>query len=420
MLKPQTIGFKEVQKPFLLIIEEDVQAKIDLICLKIHKDEWSGPIFYVEEGSLAENDLVIRVKDLYLMDIGSAAYTEYDESPDIISYRIDKDLLDMRMGLIHSHNTMPTFFSGTDTATLRQEAQNHDHFVSLIVNNTRTYSAAITTVITSKYKTSEDFSYPTFDGAVITDTDEFESEEKTIIWSKMQVILESVSYDNKEITDRLAEITEEKARIKLATSKLAIAAHVPVVNTQRVNQTSNNVNNLLKDWNRKSFSNNIEDDEYDEQGRYLGNFPKTGSEALLIPFPKGEEPEFTQAESQVLDSDIPYGIVGLEEDLVNLFAKKLVTGAILVPKKNNIDLKKFIPGMVNMYSQVFPTKESYEFFISGFIESILFNIDDPTIIGFDENEVAAIAAFSLVAELASYPKNPYLDVIIEQLENFII
>ena len=36
------------------------------------------------------------------MDIGTAAYTEFDMSPDVISYMADNpELLDCQMGLIH-------------------------------------------------------------------------------------------------------------------------------------------------------------------------------------------------------------------------------------------------------------------------------------------------------------------------------
>ena len=381
--------------------------------MKIHKDEWSGPIFYVEEGSIEENNLVIRVKDLFLMDIGHATYTEYTDSPDIISYMIEKDLLDTRMGLVHSHNNMETFFSGTDTATLKQEAVNHDHFVSLIVNNRRTYSAAITTLFSSKFKevVKEEYSYNTFDGKTISGVDEYEEEyeQKTILWSKMQVIIESDTYSDEEILGRMDYITKEKERIKLATAKVATATKVaiPQNTTQRIDTPAKEI--VLKNWDKKSIR--PEDDDP------LMGQNKGTENTLIIPFPKGQEPEFTEDDlSNVLD----YSGIHVSDEIIDHIAKKLVTGSILVPFENKISLEKFIPTMVGMYSKVFPTKESYDFFIGGFIESIIFDVKDEHIIGFPDEEVAAIVAHALIVELSEYPTNPYLEVIIDNLSNFII
>lgn len=79
------------------------------------------------------------------MDIGTQAYTEFDMNPDVIAYMCENpELLDCQMGLIHSHNNMSTFFSETDTATLKEEGRDRNNFVSLIVNNAGTYTAAIT------------------------------------------------------------------------------------------------------------------------------------------------------------------------------------------------------------------------------------------------------------------------------------
>ena len=123
--------------PFKLIINSDVQKKIDLLCLQISDIEWSGTLFYEYEGSWKENNLVIKVIDFYLQDIGNTGYTVFEQTPDVAGYRVDKELLTAKMGLIHSHHNMAAFFSGTDLNTLASEALDHDHFVSLIVNNKR-------------------------------------------------------------------------------------------------------------------------------------------------------------------------------------------------------------------------------------------------------------------------------------------
>ena len=155
---------------FKLIIPEEVEKKIRYICQQIWKDEWSGTLFYKPEGKFEDGTLVIRCVDIYVMDIGTAAYTEFDMSPDVISYMTDNpELLNCQMGLIHSHNNMSTFFSGTDTATLKEEGMDRNHFVSLIVNNEGTYTAAITRKVKATKTITENFSYPTFEDEEVTD-----------------------------------------------------------------------------------------------------------------------------------------------------------------------------------------------------------------------------------------------------------
>lgn len=413
-MKP-VIGFKEVVKPFSLIIKKEVQDKIDLICQKIHKDEWSGPIFYTQEGSLAENNLVITVQDLLLMHLGTAAYTEYSESPDIIAYMVEKDLLDCNMGLIHSHNNMETFFSGTDIATLKEEALQHNHFVSLIVNNRRTYSAAITTVLRSKKvaEVKENFSYVTFNGEKIEDVEDsvVETETVDVIWSKMKVISESIAEDQ-EVLDRIAELAKKQAALPIKTNY------------------QSNTNNYPANVGFYAERGNVFDQEYNPLNKYQKDFTTQGSDkTATIPFTppvkevKKEVVKQTQGTEEfdpLLNSEIPYADIAFDDKLTELSAKKLVAGAILVPENNSINLSNIIKSMESMYSKVFTDIEGYRFFISGMVETIIFNIKDPSIMGFEESEEAAIAAFSIMSLLGEYESNIYLDVLIEELSNYLV
>lgn len=111
---------EKIQKPieltkksttYKLIIPEFVESKIRFLCQKIYDVEWSGTLFYKPEGKFEDGTLVIRCVDIYVMDIGTATYTEFDMSPDVISYMTDNpELLDCQMGLIHSHNNMSKEF----------------------------------------------------------------------------------------------------------------------------------------------------------------------------------------------------------------------------------------------------------------------------------------------------------------------
>lgn len=96
---------------YKLIIPAEVERKIRFACQKVWSTEWSGTLFFTHEGSFENNDLVIRCVDIYIMDIGTQAYTEFDMNPDVIAYMTEhSELLDCQLGLIHSHNNMSKEF----------------------------------------------------------------------------------------------------------------------------------------------------------------------------------------------------------------------------------------------------------------------------------------------------------------------
>jgi hypothetical protein len=82
-------------------------------------------------------NLKINIVDFTLFDIGTGAYTEFEVTPEIIMplYAKHPEYITMKYGCLHSHNSMPVFFSGTDTSTLLEQAFVHNFFVSLIINN---------------------------------------------------------------------------------------------------------------------------------------------------------------------------------------------------------------------------------------------------------------------------------------------
>ena len=56
-----------------------LKKQITWLCNKIHNKEWSGKLIWkLESGSFEEGDAVILADYVYLLDIGSAAYTEFD------------------------------------------------------------------------------------------------------------------------------------------------------------------------------------------------------------------------------------------------------------------------------------------------------------------------------------------------------
>ena len=139
------------QSTYKLIVPQDVEEKIRYLLRKFPSTEWSGVLFITHEGSFETNDLVITCKDIYPMDLGNATFTEFKMNEDVAAYMAQNiELFDCEISLVHSHHQMSTNPSGTDLNTLREEGNERNCFVSLIVNNAGTYYAAITRKVQSK------------------------------------------------------------------------------------------------------------------------------------------------------------------------------------------------------------------------------------------------------------------------------
>ena len=214
------ISLEKHQDTYKLIIPSDVEKKIRHLCNRVHSVEWSGTLFYTYSGTYEDGTLEIRCVDIFPMDIGKSAYTEFDMSPDVIAYMTDHpELLDCQVGLIHSHNNMATFFSNTDLSTLREEGNDRNHFVSLIVNNEGTYTAAITRRIIERKVTNTTFSYKTFDNIEKTGTRTTEVEEEVIAYNMLDIIKEGeVVEPFLEIDERLNVIRKNKDKVKKAST----------------------------------------------------------------------------------------------------------------------------------------------------------------------------------------------------------
>ncbi len=129
-----------------LIISKEVQSQIMFLHNKIGDIEWSGLLFYsIVSGDISEPEtLVLRANKIYLMDIGVGTYTEFTPDESIVDF-YDKypDSVNQKWGMIHTHHSMQTFFSGTDTDELVSNAGSHNFYLSLIVNHKSDFCAKI-------------------------------------------------------------------------------------------------------------------------------------------------------------------------------------------------------------------------------------------------------------------------------------
>lgn len=128
-----------------LIIEKECLSKIEYLCSKIPNVEYSGVLFYKHTGSFENKDLKLYATDVFLMDIGTETYTEWNYDTEVAGYVGENiHLMDHEWGIMHSHNKFSAFFSGTDQSTLLELGEIYNHCLSLIVNNAGQYVARIT------------------------------------------------------------------------------------------------------------------------------------------------------------------------------------------------------------------------------------------------------------------------------------
>lgn len=174
--------------------------------------EWSGTLFYTVDGSFENKDIEFTVRDFFVMDIGTAGFTNYKETPEICSYMMENDLLDCKTGLIHSHNSMKAFFSGTDANTLTEEGEQTIHFLSLIVNNEGTYVARVTRKIVEEIEGIRHIKYTTYNGEEVSATENVKTGTKEYIqYIDLNIKVNNPYAEiNKSISKRFNELKSAK------------------------------------------------------------------------------------------------------------------------------------------------------------------------------------------------------------------
>lgn len=394
---------------FRLIIPEEVEKKIRYICQQIWKDEWSGTLFYKPEGRFEDGTLAIRCVDIYVMDIGTAAYTEFDMSPDVISYMTDNpELLDCQMGLIHSHNNMSTFFSGTDTATLKEEGMDRNHFVSLIVNNEGTYTAAITRKVKATKTITENFSYPTFEDEEVTDAKTYTVESEELEWFYLKIEFErNEDSFREELKARLEEIKKakaEKAR-QLPPKQPAYTGGYGNWQGGKPQQVT-----LFPEVGKKVTQ------SYTSQ---------VGPANRIVKKSENELPFDTDYIDNKISGEIPYGHIEFNKETIKSLVLQLITGSIIIPNASKIDVKKWAQGMVPLYERRFGKGEEgmrlFKAWAEGYIEFLCWFTEDEALedMGLDDDELAALCAHDIIEELTKLPENVYTKEYIDILEEYL-
>ena len=383
---------------YKLIIPAEVERKIRFACQNVWSTEWSGTLFFTHEGSFENNNLVIRCVDIYIMDIGTQAYTEFDMNPDVIAYMCENpELLDCQMGLIHSHNNMSTFFSGTDTATLKEEGMDRNNFVSLIVNNAGTYTAAITRRIKSK-QVKESVSYEFFGNGEKHDTKEYVSSVDEIEWFYLKIEKEGENYSFPDMAARLEEIKQAKAekaeKAKKAQTPVYQGGYKPVI-ANSYGTKAGPANLVKKEDNKPKVVQPTLFDNVDD-----------------LPFEDGYE--------------IPYGQVTFDKATIKSLVFQLITGSIIISSDSKIDLAKWAKSMPALYEKRFGKGKAgmsnFKIWAETYTEYLTWYITDEKLeeLGFDETEICAICAHDMIEELTKLPENDYIKGYIDALQKYLV
>ena len=369
-----SLSLVDRQSTYKLIITELVQRKIKEWCLQFPDLEWSGTLFYTVEGSFADGTFTATCRDIYVSDIGTGGYTEFDHKADIVTYADENDLLDCHQGLIHSHNKMATFFSGTDKSTLIEEGMSMPHFLSLIVNNAGKYTAKITRRVTLS---TSSITYPTYGQNKVTE------EVETTVNEYLEAFpLDiEIAEDNvrAEVLQRIEEIRKEKAK------PVGKTFYSPVMVFPR-EQDKKKFTPWEEDW-RKDL--------------------------------KEHKPEVSQP---TLFNKEELGELRAPEGLVDRLTVQLLTGSVMSGMSGTFDLDKWIPNMDRVYKNRFKTDIELEAWLDLYIEFLVWNTEWPGSDLEDPDEVAQVLADALYdrveALFAEYKEVDVLNSIIDKLDEF--
>ena len=389
-IENQLPQLKKYQDTFDIVIPTDVENKIRYLCNKIYNIEWSGILFYTYTGSYKDKSLKIYCKDIHLMDIGNTTYTEFYMSPEVIAYMTEhQELLDCQVGLIHSHHSMNTFFSGTDLNTLRVEGADRNHFVSLIVNNEGTYTAAITRKLTINKDVSCVYKYNSFEDKEEEGKDEYSINEEIIAYNFLNVIKEGKQTSFAELDDKIKEIKESKDK-KRALSVNPNYSYSPTLfdNPQNDKFLLGNDNKITNNY--YSGVNSIRD-YYSRTNSIDNNTLKVSSNDID-----------SLDDIIISPSDIRSAVL------------QILTGSIVVSNTSKLDPNKWASQMVDIFDKRFKTTKLYGDWIETLIEFILCS-NVPEEYSKCEDLYSTKLSNAIYMEINKLPENKYINIIKDTL-----
>lgn len=193
-------------------LSKKVYDKIRHLCNTINKVEWSGCIFYSIKGTLLKpSELEVNVLDLIPLDKGTTGFTSYNFDERVLNHMMKNEYFELKIGHIHSHHDMKTFFSGTDSDELNENSEFINPYLSLIVNNAGDYSCKLAFRGKSS-KTSLVYEFLDVDAKRIDEVTLFKSQQpQEVVFSyDCDVINPKIELEDKDFENQLSEILKPK------------------------------------------------------------------------------------------------------------------------------------------------------------------------------------------------------------------
>lgn len=360
-----------------------MEEKIRYLCRKFPSLEWSGILFTRHTGTFEDGSLEIHCEDIYPMDLGSPGFTQFKMDETVAGYIADNiELFDCDLQLVHSHNQMQAFFSGTDTQTLREEGNDRNCFVSLIVNNAGVYSAAITRKIQRKTEVvtkSLGTSYEFFgEGEIKTDEDPVSEstqiiDKEVIEYFMLDIEVEHVENPLEYLDTRFNEIVEKKQQ----NSKPAIENPVKTPPVQMMDKE-------FFDWIHSERNKSAE-----------------AKEAMYTTVETGEDDTLFSEEEMMYAWEPDPTII------YHLTAQLITCSLIINP---DIDLKQWITRhMTRKYKEMFRGDE-FEWWAETYTDFIINHYhgnDAPA--GMYHYDKTSKIAEAIILQLEEYPSNEYIE-----------
>lgn len=384
---------KKTTNPYKIVIPAKVEKIIRYFCAQSPLNEWSGVLFYKVEGDFDSN-LKVICEDIFLMDVGNGTYTEYKFSnADIASYLVDNpELLDCYQGLIHSHDTMSTFFSGTDSKTLQAEGNDTPIFVSLIVNNAGSYTAGITRKVKFKNTVTREGEYQFFQETKQAPTETLHSESTELEWFDLDIIKEEYSQQD-PLAARFCSVVQAKARASAkAKTATSFSSRIPFSNS-----TTGYREQLLFPKEELEAIRKPKQTPIGAYGDYVPTWEDTkasGEEEGLL-----RDPEDDWGKFQGYSEEMPDGIddpakIELDPENLKNYVAQLVTGSpIISPAK--IDLTKWVQSMDEIYGKRFDDSlDSFETWMTDYVNFLSQDFEDDALANVSEDlDPASVFAY---------------------------
>lgn len=376
-----------------LIISSNLEKKISVCCRELPQNEWSGTLFYSIVSGKFGKDLVLKAEDFYLRDIGSHTYTEFDDDADAFNYQVENNLIDCIQGLIHSHCSFNTFFSGIDANTLDDLGHDMPHFLSLIVNNAGTYCAKITRRIPVSNH------YITFNG----EEEEYEGNEVIIQSFPVSIEFEDGSLIN-TLKSRLSEL---KKRTKNDSFE----------NTLWDNQSYNN-DFRIPDVSYSAFNNKVKDTSSNFNNNKTVNSLSTVKETSSIIAKEDNKNTTNKKKGKEIDENKSNNLSSKRlnslTDFINKKMKAILYGSFIFTIKKEFDEKDWCK---NKMKESFESNFQDIHTINSFFTLYFDNLIGLCLDKFPEIEDTSIIGDIVKNYLSKLPYNIYISSLEESLED---